>query len=372
MLGVVRAPDFSDFNTVYVAARAIDHGQDPYSVAGLMLRPFAAHYKYPPLLAAALSSLLMFSFGQLAWAFVWLSLLLYAAAFLMMLWIFGAALRSATAAMLAIGFLVWQPSIDTLAGAQQEFGLLFLFTLSCWALTRSQTLEVLAGGAIALCAIIKVYPALMIVDFGIRRWWKAVIGFAVVILLLSLFSVLRTGLALQLEFWFRVFPILRGGTATDENQGLMGFFDRFYVDGVTVDETLLTSVPAATLLYHIACVCLLIVSFAVLIRSRFATDAFKILIPAMLMMAPASWIHYEELMLLPFGLLLGERRGEESFWENLLFFAAFCLVAFGNEVTVMNVSWRILHSYKFYGVFLFWVMGLRSALARARGRGRGA
>jgi hypothetical protein len=360
VLGVVESPDFSDFHTVYIAAQAIAHGHDPYSVTGLLQTPFASHYKYPPFLATAMSSLLVFSDTRLEWAFVCLSLFLYLVTFLLLLRIMDAPLWSGTSGILAIAFLVWQPSIDTLSGAQQEFVLLFLFTLACWALARSRRLEGIAGGAIAVCTIIKVYPALIIVYFLMRRWWKALVVFAAMILLMTLFSVARSGLALQIEFWLRIFPILKGGNATDENQSLMGFFDRFYVDGVTVDESLLTNIPTANLLYHIGCLVLFIISFGCLIRSRSAQDAFKILIPAMLLMAPASWIHYEELMLLPFGLLLADYREDFSFRKSLPLIICFCLIAFGNEVTVMNVPWRVLNSYKVFGLVMFWILGLLS------------
>jgi len=271
-------------------------------------------------------------------------------------------LLSWPAGILAIAFMVWQPSIDTLLGAQQEFVLLFLFTSACWAATRHKPVQILLGAAIASCAIIKVYPALMTADFLLRRWWKSVAAFIAFMALFTALASFKCGLALQSEFWLKVFPILHGGTASDENQGLLGFFDRFWVNGVTVDEDLLTSVPDATLLYHISCAVILIVSFAILARRHpVPCDTFKILMPAMLLMAPASWTHYEELMLLPLGLLLVDARADFSIRQCLPLAIASLLIAFGNEVTVMNVPWPLVHSYKTYGLLLFWLMSISSA-----------
>lgn len=364
LYGVFEFPDFTDFHVVCAAAQAIAGGHDPYDIKGLLSTPFAAHYKYPPFLAVVMSYCLFAGQRTLAWTFVGISLLLYGLTFILMLQVAKLRLLTWPAAVLAIGFMVWQPSIDTLSGAQQEFVLLFLFTAACWAATRGERAEILLGAAIASCAIVKVYPALMMADFALRRWAKSVAAFLAFICLYTILAALKCGWALQVEFWLRIFPILRGGTAADENQSLLGFFDRFYVNGVTVDETLFTSVPTATLLYHIACAIILIASFAVLTRASAPRDAFKILLPAMLLMAPTSWIHYEELMLLPLGLLLADLRARVSVRQCLPLLVGFLLIACGNEVTIMNVPWTLAHSYKTYGLLIFWLMGLSSALCR--------
>jgi hypothetical protein len=283
---------------------------------------------------------------------------LYAASFLILAKTEALNPRTAPFYLLAIGFLTFQPSLDTLYGAQHEFVILVLFTLAYWGLKRGRKGEWIAGGSIAIVTLVKIYPILLLLYFPLRRYWQAALSLVVSIGVLTLVSILLAGWELQREFWFGIFPALSGGTAWLENQSFFGFFSRLFVNGAMVNPALVTPLPTASILSEIATVVALASSFLVLWRASGPEFGFAILLPLMLLISPNAWIHYETVLLLPLGIMLSNFSKGSSAWQWAALFLACVLVAFGNEDTMMLTSSGILQSYKFMGVFLFWLLAI--------------
>jgi hypothetical protein len=101
-------------------------------------------------------------------------------------------------------------------------------------------------------------------------------------------------------------------------------------------------------------------SALMLLRRGTHDFGFAMFIPALLMILPAAWIHYEVLLLLPFAILLGVFWRRASAWQWILLFIAFALIAYGNEDDMVHLG-TFLRSYKFYGVFLLWAVAVLSA-----------
>lgn len=374
VLDIFTKSPFTDFDILFNSAYSLATGHSPYNIDGLRLAPFGPYYKFPPLVDIVLAQ-----FAQLNWhlaviqvarIYAALGLVLYAASYLILVITTKLVFRTPPFYLLTIGFLVFQPSLDTLYGAQHEFVILFLLSVAYWGLHHNRYGEWIAGASIATVSLIKIYPILLAPYFLLRRAWNAAAALVISIAMLTLISIALAGVELQKEFWLGIFPALSGGTAWLENQSFFGFFARLFVNGATVNPALVTPLPIASILSSLATVLSLLISLFVLWIDSSPEDAFATLIPLMLLISPNSWIHYETVLLLPFAILLSLFSRSGGRWNWIVILLAVVLVAFGNEDTVMSTSSGLLQSYKFIGVFLIWSLSVAWAWRhRAQTRG---
>jgi hypothetical protein len=357
VLDIWQNSPFTDLAIMYNGARAVSGGQSPYDIEGLRQTPFGALYKYPPWFAVLLAPFSRFPIDQLAHIWVVTSLGLYLGTFFLVVRTTSLGFRTTPFYLLAIAFLFFQPSLDTLFGGQLEFLLLFLFTIAYWAMQQLPPRHFFLGVSIGLAAI-KAYPILLVTDLMLRRAWKSLVWLALTLGLLTVVSIALGGWQLQEQFYLKVLPILSGGTASPENQSYFGFFARLFVNGAAVDPARFVSLPLAAWLSNVAALLTFLISMAMLIRAREPTFAFVILIPLMLLITPAAWIHYEAILLLPLSILLSDRWKHPTMVRWIPLLVAFALLAFGNEDNVRSVTVGLIQSYKFYGVFLVWLMGI--------------
>lgn len=348
----------TDFDILFHSAQRLAQGSSPYDVNGLRAAPFGGYYKFPPLVDVILARFTQFDWMQVAHVYLALGLLFYFASFVLLVRIEHLAFRSPPFYLLAIAFLVFQPSLDTLNGAQHEFLLLLLFTIAYWGMHQPHVRQAVIGVCIALTVIIKLYPLLLVVYLVMRRWWTAVIALFATLAGLTLFSIATTGWELERQFWFEILPSLSGATAWLENQSFFGFFARLFVNGAAVDPARVTFLPTATYLAYIAIGLGLLVSLIALYRGILPEYCWAILVPLMLLIGPNAWIHYETLLLLPLAILLALLWERAPAWQWLALGGAVFLVAFGNEDTVRNTTLGIIQSYKFFGVLIFWLLGV--------------
>jgi hypothetical protein len=236
-----------------------------------------------------------------------------------------------------------------------------LFVVCYWAIRRQMAASAaISGISIAIGSLLKLFPILFVPWLMLRRP-KAVMWFAVGLAALTLLSVAVAGWDLQVQFVTQVLPVLRG-TAYLENQSYFGFFARLWVDGTSVEPLSATDSPLATLLSLLAGILTYALSLAVALRAEHPRHAFTVLVPCMLLVSPVAWIHYEVLLLLPIGIFLAglATRSSHIAWPLLLF--AFVLLAFGNEGLFEQQVWfaksGIIQSYKFFGVFAMWLLGM--------------
>jgi hypothetical protein len=133
-----------------------------------------------------------------------------------------------------------------------------------------------------------------------------------------------------------------------------------------VDAFRATDLPLADKLASLAGILTYALSLAVTLRAHHPRHAFTVLVPCMLLVIPAAWIHYEVLLLLPVGIVLAglATRASHIAWPLLLF--AFVLLAFGNEGPFEHQVWfansGLIQSYKFFGVFAMWLLGMLWAI----------
>lgn len=350
---------FTDFDAMLRGANAIAAGYSPYNIPALQQSPFGPYYKYPPLFGILLEPLTQFSFRQAVQVWLLISLGLYLASLFVFARAEGLKDDKVPFLILASAYLTFQPTIDTLFGGQLEILLLFCFTLAYWASRQIPPRSFPFGVSIAFATLLKLYPIAFLPYLLVARAWKPAMWLVVSIAGLTLFSIAMAGGHLQQQYWLGVLPSQPGGTAWLENQSFFGFFARFFVSGTAVDPARATALPLATQLSTAAAIITFVLSLVTLYRVRQPHYAFVILLPEMLLIPPAAWIHYEAILLLPFGILLFE------FWEKptrlIPLAIAFALLAFGNETNLEDVGSGLVSSYKFCGVFLLWLIGIITA-----------
>lgn len=252
----------------------------------------------------------------------------------------------------------FRPFADTLAYGQIDLALLLILVLALWALRNER--DLLAGVLIALGTLFKIYPVLLLAFFLPKKQWRAMLGFALGMLMFNGIAVAVMGWDMHRVYLLEVVPNIGGTTAWVENQTISGFLTRFFAS--PTDAVIFKIRPVALLGTALSGIVGLIgMALAWLPAERRSTTyalQYGFFLLLMVFVVPAAWMHYETLLVLPLAALL-------IHWRNVrvalpLAFAAalgFALVAHGNQWsfydgTVMGLLTILGVSYKFYGMVL--------------------
>ncbi len=359
VVDILRGSDFGDFQIMFDGAGKLADGRTPYDAEAARDPAWRGSYIYPPFVASILAPISRVDGLRAARSYAAASLVLYLASFVLLLRTEAIAWRSPPFYLLAIAFLLFEPAQRTLIGAQHEFVFLWLFVLIQFALIHTPVRQSLMGVCIALGAIVKLYPALLLAYLLLQRWWTAILAFLLTFGSLTLVSILLAGWPVQRQFWWEIVPVLLHGSVWIENQAYFGFFSRLFVDGA-LEYPEPPLLPLASLLSTTASAFSLAVTLFVVWRRRDSKKMMAAFVPLMLLITRTAWIHYEMILLVPLGILIADlsRHPQRGRWVLLVVAAA--LVAFGYEVNMAHNPRWIFQSYKFIGVFLFWLSGLWS------------
>lgn len=302
----------SDFTQDYLAAQAALRGEsiyDPFApeeLAALGLRPDALQNYHPPFTIALLLpvALLPYRAAVLLWTALGLGLYL---------WMWRAVLRELGLlsppgwAPLLVGLsLLWFPLQFHIILAQLSIPLAACVVGSWLALRRGR--EAMAGALLGLAILIKIFPALLLLNLVARRRWRA-LGAAV--------AVGGAGLALTLavigpgdllRYRAEVAPANLAVFRNElHNISLHAAFSRLFA-GSEYIEPLVAAPTLANLLAAAAVgglVLLLAVALWRLPAERGADDrAFAMVCAAMPVLTPTSWSHSFVLLILPLALVL--------------------------------------------------------------------
>jgi hypothetical protein len=350
-----------DFWILFRGARDWFRGGSLYNLVAVQENHFGHVFKVPPFYG-----MLFVPFAQqdgltiLFWHRI-INMLLLALTLLVMLRGFGVGLFSALGVGVLMSFSM-RAVADTVAFGQIDIVLLLLLTLALVVSRRGTALaDVVAGAAVALGTLFKLYPVLLLAFFLARRQWWALAGFALAMLLCNGVALGVMGWEMHRVYLFEVVPRIGGGTAWVENQTLNGFLSRIYSH--TITSTIYTHPVATMATYIVAAVAglgamLLALLPAERASARYALH-FSIFPILMVLVVPAAWMHYQTIVILAFVavLLYAHESGGLPRWSAALFGGAYGLLAYGNQwsfylnkimggLTVMGVS------YKFYGMIL--------------------
>lgn len=248
---------------------------------------------------------------------------------------------------------------DTVAYGQIDILLLLLLTLALFLARRG--CDGWAGAAIALATLFKLYPALLLAFFLVKRQWRAFIGFGIAMLVCNGIALAVMGWEMHRIYLFEVIPAIGGGTAWVENQTLNGFVSRIFASSVT-----------ATIYHHPTVSLITYIGFGVGVGGamllslwraertsiRYALQ-FSLYILLLVLVVPAAWIHYQTILILPWVIILltYSQTVGVSRWLGILVALAYSLLSYGNQwsfytghimggLTVFGIS------FKFYGMLL--------------------
>lgn len=360
-----------DFATLWTAARDFSLGGSLYNPAAVAANHFGAVFKVPPFYGMLL---LPFARVDLRTALALdrvLDVALYlACAAVLALWLrprLGGRVALAAAAVV-LGLM--QPAFDTIAYGQIDVVLLALLTGALLALRAGRPAAV--GLAVALAALLKLYPLVLLLFLAARREWKAVAWTAAWLVALVGVAVAVMGGRDHLVYATEVLPRIGGGTGWVENQTVNGFLCRLLAGARRPEPVHDPFVDALswTAFALVAGVSTLVAARRAEPEARTALS-FGLFLVVMVLAVPAAWIHYETVTILTFLLLVRSAAGHPLPPGRAAAVAlAFALIAYGNQWTFFDGGPRpgltaLALSREFYGLVLLWAATLLSAGSRA-------
>jgi hypothetical protein len=301
-----------------------------YDLAALRHNHFAAVFKIPPfytLLYLPLSGL-----DAAAALALWRGLSIGMA--LLSAWLLWPLLRGAggrTALVVLLVAYQLRPLSDSIAYGQTDLLLLLLLAalLRLWRSGRSTAAGVLLGVA----GLIKLYPLLLVLWWLRRRDWRALGGTVLGLIGGTLLALAVLGPAVHRSFVLQVLPLIGGTTNWIENQTVSGVVTR------TAGE--LIKLRPFTLQPYVAIGLLLSAALVVLVAWRQQPQTERCTPQALLefsawtmlfaLAAPAAWLHYHTLLVLPIVALAAAQQRPLTAQQISLAALGWLLTAYGNH-----------------------------------------
>lgn len=360
-----------DFWILFRGARAWVNGGSLYDLEAVTTNHFGHVFKVPPFYGMFFVPLVRAFDGQsvlLAHRVMNVALIIATALLWLRMWRLPLISLGAAGVLIVFNF---RPLADTIAFGQIDLVLLFVLTAALWALREGR--DGLAGALVALGALFKLYPVVLLAFFVLKRRWAGLWGFALGMLLFNGMAVAVMGWEMHRVYLFDVLPKIGGTTAWIENQTLSGFIARLAASPMSAtifqDQTLRLLGTALS-----ATVALVVCALALIPTDRrspaFALQ-YGLFLLLMVLCVPAAWMHYETLLVVPFAALLLHLQGRQAPLGRLLALGlSFALIAYGNQWsffngTVTGVLSLLGISYKLYGMLL---LGLLSGAALVAAR----
>jgi hypothetical protein len=360
-----------DFATLWTAARDFCLGGSLYKPAEVAANHFGAVFKVPPFYGMLL---LPFARVETRAALALdrsLDLALYlACAAVLVSWLRPRLGTRGSLAAVAIVLGLMQPAFDSIAYGQIDVVLLLLMTLAFVALRAGRAAVV--GLAVALAALLKLYPLVLVLFLAARREWKAVAWTAAWLVALDVVAVAVMGWHEHVVYATQVLPRIGGGTGWVENQTVNGFLCRLLAGArraAPVHDRMIDLLTWAGFAL-VAGASTLTAARRAERGSSTAALSFGLFLVVMVLAVPAAWIHYETVTILTFLLLAGSA-AERPLSAGLAFAVslAFGLIAYGNQWTFYDGSPRpgltaLWLSRELYGLVLLWAAAAVSARSR--------
>lgn len=267
---------------------------------------------------------------------------------------------AAAAVSIVLGLM--QPPYDTLSYGQTDIVVLLLLTLALYGLRDRRPW--LVGFCLALGGMAKVYPLLAGGMLLAKRDWRSIGWLAAWLIVLNAAAVPVMGWQNHVIYLTEVLPGIRGTTTWLENQSINGFASRLLTHMM---QTAPVSSAALDLIKYLAFglgTGVAIGLAALPLERRGAGFAlqwggFAIL---MLLVAPASWMHYATITALPMLMLVWSAADAPLGRARMaVFVLSFALIGYGNQYTFFDGARRpglpeLALSFKFYGMLMLWCL----------------
>jgi hypothetical protein len=366
----------TDFTALYRGAHAFLAGEPLYNLADIRFNHLGDTYKYPPFFVFLMGPFSQhgYEWGIAAWNLLNLTLLLLA---VFLLWRgSGQPVRAWSTLGLAYLVLAFNPLAETMDNGQADIIILAVLAGALLALRAGRW--GVWGALLAFPAMVKLYPAYLLLHALALRSWRGMAGFALGGALFGGLALALLGWPVHATFLFEVLPAIGGGTAWVENQTINGLLNRLATDQIALRPDEAAWVGALT--YASA----LLFSGLTWWRVQGMQPAagFGLWIVTLLIILPTAWVHYHSLLLIPFSLLLvrldhadqDDQHDQHDLheksnqpapldWRTLLLATlAWLLLCYGSTWTFLDFDrsmhgplWGLLLSYKLYGLLLLWL-----------------
>ena len=301
-----------DFSHYYTAALLLREGVNPYrldltpkaSALGLnvSINPRAT---YPPTFLLCFEPLTLMRPALAYWTWIALNALAMAAALAMLL---GprSHLDVATALSLA-GFAIMFPAFgDNFEYAQSQAIVLLLLTVAMRSLESGN--DRAAGAALAIAALLRIFPLIMLGYLVMRRRWRA-LGFALACLAIgAAITIGFVGFRTALDFRIAIaFVTGYSWLIRSSNVALNAFIARvfIYIAGLPLSQMVDLVRQVIEVVSEIA-----LLGLTVLVSkapaNRFDPDSrtFSLWIVTTILLAPTAWLHYLVLLFIPFAQII--------------------------------------------------------------------
>ena len=342
-----------DFSAYWTAAANLLHGL-PIYIADQLTGPYAPQrqylYLYPPPLAGAvtpLAALIPGDYRVAAWAWAALGFLIVATSVVAVARSVGLVerVRSATGHrpwILLVAMFCFPPVVSELVLGNVHILLLGLLSVAWLGLRRGDRAgERLAGVAVGVAAVVKVFPALLILWFlltGRRRAarWSMVGGLVAVLVTLPI-----TGVQPWLDFPAALLNLSAPSDTTDTlapTVWLASFI------GFSTARVVVTGLALVLLVWSA--------------RRLPTRPSFALAVLLSLLIAPALYHHYLAITVLPFLLLLAEPGAFR--WLAV----AYVLMSGGEQSAYGDFAWIVNRGLPTAGVLVLVLVAVRAGLVR--------
>jgi Glycosyltransferase family 87 len=390
-----------DFAVDYTGATVVRRGEMLYDLAALrrandeVITPHivALHetvynsYDNPPFTAVLVLPFTGLPFGQAKDVYRLLLHLLYFSSVALVLGADRAYRSHPQWVLIVMLALCLEPVYSSITSGQVDIPILFAMYVVYWAFKRGH--PVLAGCAIAVAAMIKLSPALLLIYFLYKRQFKVVISGVMAVVVLLGIGIAVTGADDWIIFVREILPVLAKGSTHFENQTLVGFFNGLFL----TPSALFSLQPVPPLVIPKVLTWITVGGVGLLMLRLFWPRSgetlrdglrfdleFSLCMVALLIASSVAWQHYYVWLLLPLATLLRSDVREWLTSRGYVFGAA----ALGLSVVLIlfPISIFFLWPVDFYAThwemrLLFWaklygaliVFGLLAFLLwRVRGR----
>lgn len=361
-----------DFSHYYVSALAMRQGVDPYTTD---LKPLAVslgldiaemnHATYPPTFVLLFEPLTLLS--PLAAYGLWFAMNIGFLATALYLLFDG--LPGDTDLRLALlGLAILYPPITyNFEYAQTQILILLLLILFMRCLDSGR--QALAGFMLALAALLKVFPAILIAYLLLRRQGKAVVYTGIGLIFGGVVTLALVGVERSLHF-LQVLPFLTSPyfLSRASNVALDALVSRLFWIG-SGDPGMEFTRRAAVVAVELV---LLALTVRATLRSSTLSDngddrVIALWVTTAVLLSPTAWIHYLVLLLIPFAVLLRQAlRGEASPRATQLGLTSY-MVAEALMVGLAAVSFEFgeLPNWALLSAMIGWSLSLLLAYAAA-------
>ncbi len=187
-------------------------------------------YNYPPLLAIMLIPMSVLTFDQAQMVWLIANVLMTIAAIALTLDALDTEISRAEWLGIAVAVFLFAPFSRTVRIGQVLCLLLLLSAAAFWACVKNRSRS--AAAAVAVGTLIKIYPALFVLAFAVRRHWKKLFWSVAMLALITLSTIWIIGWPAHYSYLFDLLPRLAGEpSATPPNQSFSAFLMRLGLTG---------------------------------------------------------------------------------------------------------------------------------------------